>query len=76
MLHAIVLESGDQREIEFLERIINPRIVFEPYKSISMGCEYHINIARNFVRIRFAMKHCHLTAINGSGDFLKLASHK
>ena len=59
VLHAVVLKRRDQREVEFLERVVDAGVVLEPVDGRGVKVEYRFDIAFELRRVRFPVQHRH-----------------
>ena len=76
MLHAPVLKRRDQREVEFLERVVDAGVVFEPVDRSGVQVEDLLDVALDGRRVRFPVQHRHRPAVALPRDHLELASHE
>ena len=73
VLHAAILETGDQGKIEFRERVGNTSVVLHPIDCVVMQRKNGVQVARDLGIVSFPMQQTDLATIDVSGHSLKLS---
>jgi hypothetical protein len=73
VFHTIVLEVGDEREVELLERQRYGRVARHPIEGGFVERENLVHVLAYFLDVAFAVQHAHFLPAHVAGDALKFA---